>query len=437
MFKQKIHRIIFLAVTVILFILIPIAIHYSDQTDRLDNKPFLITEHDNIHEKVDPKDFGAVGDGITDDTKALQAWLDAPGKNKVLKNGVFKITSGLRSSEAGRTIKTDGAVIIADTANMIMLTVTGEQSIVSVDLNGNNKAAGGILILGDGCQVQNSKIDNIYGSNQTAFGIKAQTSNGVLIEQSTIKNIRGTKNGKFGDNIGASRAILVTSKEAASKPNIIRNNSIDGVTGEEGDAIQFLFNNGQVTFLNAQGMIENNMIKNCNRRAIKVQASNVKILNNTHINTLSKDDLPHAANLIDIIHSNFIIVQGNKLDATFFLGISLSGDSTRKASGILVKGNIIQGGLVLLDGRRVTASGIYWNNITDSQIIANSIADAVIPISGANGTNITVADNRFWGGDGLYPAINILSSNTNIHISDNKQMAGRRSTLIRNNSLEQ
>lgn len=429
MFNHKLHRLFYWTIMFFLLIFFTFTMLHTQKKNSQDGLD-VNNPHMNVDEKLDPRDFGAIGDGITDDTKALQAWLNAPGKNKVLKNGVFKITSGLLSSKPGSTITSDGAVILAGSPNIIMLTVKGEHSLVSVELDGNNKAAGGILIQGAECTVKNSKITNIYGSNQTAYGIKSQTSGGIVIEDNTIISIKGTKNGKLGDNIGASRAILVTSKEAASKQNIVRNNYISGVTGEEGDAIQFLFNNGSSPFLNAQGIILGNTIKNCNRRAIKVQASNVKIVNNTHINTLTLNDLPNAANLIDIIHSDNIIVRGNKLDATYFLGISLSGSVHNKASGILVERNIIRGGLTPSSGNRVTTSGIYWNHIQDSNILANSISDTIIPISGANGTNITIANNRFWEGDGLKPAINIVSSNSNITLSNNKQMSGKRLKLV-------
>ncbi len=382
-------------------------------------------------EKIDPKDFGAVGDGIADDTAALQKWLDAPGKNKVLKNGTFKITEGLTSSVDGRTIKTDAAVIVADNTEIIMLTVTGNKNRISVKLNGNYKAAGGVLIQGAGSEVTNSKIENIYGINHVAYGIRSETSSGVRIENNIILNIQSTANGKFGDSIGASRAVFISSTQAASSMNIVKNNSIIGVTGEEGDAIQFLFKGGTGAFLDAKGIIQGNTIKNCSRRAIKIQASNVKVLNNTHSNTLSINMLPNASNLIDIIHSNNIVVEGNTLDARSFQGISLSGDSNDKSSHIVVKSNVIRGGLSLSNGTRATTNGIYWNNITDSQIVSNSISATVIPISGSNGTNLIITNNRFWGGDQLNPAIYLVASNSNIYMSNNKQMSGKRFNLIK------
>lgn len=434
MFKNKLRSLVILGSILLSVFFITFSILHPNKKEVIeDNKP-LNDKPKYVNEEFDPKNFGAIGDGITDDTKALQAWLNAPGKNKVLTKGVYKITSGLTSFEPGITIKSDGGSILAGKENITMITVLGNNSQVSVTLDGNNIAAGGILIEAKDCTVKNSKIGNIYGSNQAAFGVKAQTSGGILINSNTIYNIKGSANGKMGDNIGASRAILVTSKEAATQQNIVINNIITNVTGEEGDAIQFLFNNGFAPFLDAQGIIQGNTIKNPNRRAIKVQASNVKIFDNTHVNTLTINELPHAANLIDIIQSNNVVVQGNKLDATYFLGISLSGKREVKASGIVVRKNAIRGGLTLSSGNRANTSGIYWNHVQDSKIIANSISDTIVPISGSDGMNIIIQDNRFWGGDGRNPAINILSSNSQIKLFNNQQMSGKRLTLVRNHA---
>ncbi|PEQ82699.1 hypothetical protein CN481_24650 [Bacillus sp. AFS006103] len=433
MFKRKMLSAFF----GVLLIISTFQILYMNKPEIHGGFPLFFNHHivgdEKNEEDLNPRDFGAVGDGIADDTVALQAWLDAPGIEKDLGNGSYKITSGLISSNVGVTIKSKRGVILAYRPNIIMLTVEGGNSQVSIELDGNNQATGGILIKSAGCKVNKSMIKNIFGGNQTAFGIKSQSPRGIRIENNTIKNIHGTANGKFGDNIGASRAILVTSKVNSTEMNIVKNNTIVGVTGEEGDGIQFLFNDGSFPFLNAKGVILNNTIKDINRRAIKVQASNVKVLNNTHINNLTIDELPNAANLIDVIHSNDIVVQNNTLDARLFLGIKLSGDSNNRASRIIVKGNKIRGGHTLSSRNRAATNGINWDFVQDSEILYNSISDSVFPISGSNGTNIIIDNNLFWG-DGLNPAINILSSNSKISVANNKQISGKRSYLIINNA---
>jgi len=53
------------------------------------------TVENKLQESVSVKDFGAVGDGVTDDTTAIQAALDSGEKNILLPTGTYKTTSVL------------------------------------------------------------------------------------------------------------------------------------------------------------------------------------------------------------------------------------------------------------------------------------------------------------------------------------------------------
>lgn len=50
---------------------------------------------DKLKETVSVKDFGAVGDGVTDDTAAIQAALDSGAKKVYVPNGTYKVTDTL------------------------------------------------------------------------------------------------------------------------------------------------------------------------------------------------------------------------------------------------------------------------------------------------------------------------------------------------------
>ena len=64
------------------------------------------------HAAVSPAAFGAKGDGVADDTRAIQAALDT-GKNVVIPEGVFRITNAL-SPKAGQVVELIGTVRVAD-----------------------------------------------------------------------------------------------------------------------------------------------------------------------------------------------------------------------------------------------------------------------------------------------------------------------------------
>jgi hypothetical protein len=66
--------------------------------------------YNKLSETVSVKDFGAVGDGVTDDTDAIQAAIDAGG-NIMLPVGTYKITSALTISGSNLVISGYGATL--------------------------------------------------------------------------------------------------------------------------------------------------------------------------------------------------------------------------------------------------------------------------------------------------------------------------------------
>jgi len=61
------------------------------------------TQHDKNQETVTPEDFGAVGNGTTDDTTSLQNWATCGVKNKLLPGKTYKVVAGI--------VLEDGAVV--------------------------------------------------------------------------------------------------------------------------------------------------------------------------------------------------------------------------------------------------------------------------------------------------------------------------------------
>lgn len=372
---------------------------------------------------TDPRELGAVGDGISDDTAALQAWLNDGKMTKVLRDGIFRVTSVLTSSIAGRTIRTDGAKIIADKADMTVLMITGDKTKVSVEIDGQNKAAIGVDVTGKSCDIKHCTIENLVGISSNGCGIRATTSYGVKIENNVINNVSATANGTLGDSIGAARAILVTSTSAALSLNVVKNNTIAGILGEEGDAIQFLFYDGTLPFLDAQGIIQGNTIKNFNRRGIKIQGSNVKVISNTHINTLVLADVPNANSFINVIQSNDVVVQDNIADGALFIGVSISGASGSSVNRCSVKGNVVKGA--------ATQVGIYFDWLQDCQIEGNTVYDGSTSISGSNSQYTSISENTIYGGT-TGNGISIVSNNNYMVVKGNKAPRGTRTYMINN-----
>ena len=60
-----------------------------------------------------PRDFGAVGDGVTDDTKALQAWAEQK-ETRVLDRGIYLVSEPIVFTPGGGVIGEGGELLVSD-----------------------------------------------------------------------------------------------------------------------------------------------------------------------------------------------------------------------------------------------------------------------------------------------------------------------------------
>ena len=60
-----------------------------------------------------PRDFGAVGDGITDDTVAIQRWAEQQEK-RVLDRGIYLVSKTIVFTPGGGVVGEGGELLVAD-----------------------------------------------------------------------------------------------------------------------------------------------------------------------------------------------------------------------------------------------------------------------------------------------------------------------------------
>jgi hypothetical protein len=294
---------------------------------------------------LDPRaaPYNAKGDGITDDSAALQAWLNAGGTR--LASGTFRITKGLTLSGDNRRLYTENAKIVADGTNITALTVTGRNASVSAFVDGINKASNGVKVTGPGAVLENGWYQNFRSTTQSARGIEARTTGGITIRNNVIRNVMSVGDGTLGNGNGASRGIVLSGPAAATADSVISANLIQNIFGEEGDAIQVLFFDGKTStpFSSGRVAVSDNNIWNVSRRFIKIQASNVTVERNK-LNFYVTTSPSNPATSIDIIHSETVKVIGNEVNPNLLgpVVIAVRGPLGAPLRGIEVRSNIIR-----------------------------------------------------------------------------------------------
>lgn len=370
---------------------------------------------------VEASDYGAIGDGTTDDTAALQAWLDAPGPVRRLHDGVYLITAPLTSTEAGRRIIFDGATLLAGAAAASpMLTVTGAGSTIRADLDGAGVVNRGLEVNVGGCDVSDGTYQRFTSTTSFAIAIRAQTLEGVTIRGNRISDVSATGDTTIGNNNGAARAITVTGGGGdATAPSYITGNTIDGIRGEEGDAIHVAF--GADPADRGRVWIRDNIITNVTRRAIKLQSSDVDVRGNTYRHTDAAPAQPSA--LIDVQYSDDVTVTSNDLDATYFMGIQVTGRTDNLCERIRITGNRITGS--------TTGTGIPITYTRDLTVTGNTVRDGLAGITIGASARVVVSDNILTGGGSTSSyGISISASCTDVTARGNTGHDGPRSALI-------
>ena len=181
-----------------------------------------------LSETVSVSDFGAVGNGTTDDTTAIQNALNSgikqitfvPGKTYLINGGLTCSTAGVNIIATGATIKLKN-----NAASLSMLTLTGANSTVnggtwdgnkdSGNSTGDTSASFNVRMAADYCTVKNITSINTWGMSIKGFGnfmsalnnnIKNTGIYGIFFDGSTSVSHYGNK--AIGNIIDMSNGII-------------------------------------------------------------------------------------------------------------------------------------------------------------------------------------------------------------------------------------
>lgn len=326
---------------------------------------------------VSIKWFGAKGDGITDDTNAIETALQNYSKVIFDQGKTYSITRqvDIRANEV--ILRANKAKILVNGLVNAALDFQGEGlSIDSLVVDGNANSQYGVYARGKDISILNCEIYNIVGRGIAGEAIRIGNVStiplsNIIISNNYIYNITAPLDGDNGTSYGASRAIRISSDSPLTDRGVvIQNNRIENIISREGDAIQFLINGGGSIYEKLPSIISNNYIKNCTRRYIKIQASNVSISDNICENELSSVEMSNANSGIGVVWGQSCDIYNNKVDARLFpYGVSLEGNSNELTSNITIYNNNIKSGV---------NTGSTWSNPTSQRGIFTSECTRII-----------------------------------------------------------
>lgn len=380
--------------------------------------PFTGSVPTNVENKlaqyVSVKDFGAVGDGVADDTAAIQACYDAcPGFIIDHGNGsTFLITSTLNlysgSEYTGRAVikAADNALITG--AMMLGTSVTDTKvSDLEFDGNANNSGADYGVWFNGGAR---NTVSSVYIHDTAQAGIVLQSEAESTASANTLKNC-GRANSVTGAAATDNHGVMAYSIGATPCLNItIMGNMIDTA-----------YRKGITTYSAAPGIIKNvlitnNVVTNCGLGAIytgnapggtpqdgvvisgnvlRDSYANLQLID--LINSVASNNAISAINSpygIYIYNSSQLVVSANSIASPDTHGIF--SDSATTSANLTIAGNLV---IKANAGVNPFGAGIHLVNTVESVISANSVFDAdgnmthgVIE-AGSSDYNVVLANN--------------------------------------------
>lgn len=354
-----------------------------------------------MRDTVSVKDFGAVGDGVTDDTAAIQATITAVGINGgcvYFPKGTYKITSQLVIYDSNIRLVGDGfknTTITASSASFNMLRTTNGKSFISIS---------DLSFLGGATTNATAQYGIIGGTTSTD-----ETSN-VLIENCRFSNSNNgivVCSGKYwkvincyfdtliGNISGTGYGILSAESSAYG---LFTNNHFTGTAGNGRHAVY-------MSVGCSYSIASNNIVKDFDQSAFACYATNAQ------------------AGTVENIISGNVITGGGTVATQESAAIYLGG----KTSNCLISNNTILNfaniGIIVVD----LGYGLTLNNMIKGNLITSC---SLWGIAVRGGTTTSVSSNYVNGcstsSSGTYAGIYISSTHsggastlTNTFISNN------------------
>lgn len=382
------------------------AIRAEEAANRAEAAAVLAEEA--VRNFVTPLSFGAIGDGIADDTLAIAEWASKTERLRVTDGAVYRITSPIEVRSA--RIDATSSVFFYDppTATedvMFTLTEPGARW-TGGEIDGNRKSRGGIDSAAGRIHINNVEAHGFRSFTGRADAIRLAGPDGGEVSGCEIYDVWSQGNDTPGDGTGPARGIMISHDAPLNAPYRVVGNTVYDIWGEEGDGIHMLLYGGTYPFYDcANSVFARNRVYGCGRRCIKIQASGIKCLdNNLFLNggnpPASQAENPPIATINVIISSN-VTVRNNIVRCSQSVpGISVDYSGYEgSCSGLVIGGNEFVAGNDI---------ALYINGATNFVVQQNTFRDV--------GRSIAIG-NSARGYIGLQSIIGSVASGTSADIT--------------------
>lgn len=395
------------------------------------------------------KYYGATGDGVTDDTTTLQAWLTASaGKTALLPAGDYLISTALTVS-ADTTILAYGARIFNTTTSVYLLNLDSGCKVFGLEIEGTGYATSSILARGisivgtSGSEKENILIQDCYIHDIAFYGIlfdyckdgyvkyckienigyagvATLSCDNINIDHCHIKNVASDQTNEYGVSFSS----LNDAANPRTQYSSVTNCLIEDVTGWEGidthggKAIRIENNvikgclvgivlkmrpsSGTAVDSATDCIVKGNIVYGGGSDGIYINGTTDVYASNNIVegNTLYECGIPTGDFLdgaIQISRTYNTVVSNNNIVNPYVTGISIG----RTNSNISIVGNTIVDpqsdttgtyGIYVYQGTGVTISGnnLYLRNAT----LNDYVAQYGIIVAGQTGNNVTIGANN-------------------------------------------
>ncbi|WP_299580955.1 phage tail protein [uncultured Microbulbifer sp.] len=328
---------------------------------------------------VNVKFFGAVGDGVADDTAAIQTALNTPSQSVYFPKGLYRIsdplqdgTPALTSTITDRHIYGEGFLTASDRV-LKAIEVAGDRSDISLHVAGNNWVANAIVVSGVDCVVRKCRITDLFADQYSAIGIVVDLIGKigfVKIKDNIIERVNANGDGVGGNGNGMCRAVALKSDRNQTDVSVIEGNTFRDIHGEEGNAITVICSSDNNYYDLPTEIIDNTII-DFNRRAVKAQCNKVTVQGNRFSTTYGVSNLPDGfgqQSVVDMVQGGGHKVVNNEFNGCKYFGqIKVNWeDGEDQADEIVIERNRIFGlgaettqTIIFIDtgGGRVNISG--------------------------------------------------------------------------------